>query len=100
MIWTPPQFYCQGTTVPGKEMRFCPQVQLVIGWGVAVAVGALAMCGPYHMSFPSYQYSPQEAALYNALSPILWGAFLGWITFADSIGHAGTNVFIPRSEGD
>ncbi|PNF21733.1 hypothetical protein B7P43_G10363 [Cryptotermes secundus] len=65
------------------------KVQLLIGWSVAVAVGALAMCGPHHMSSPSYEYSPQEAALYNALSPILWGAFLGWITFADSIGHAG-----------
>jgi hypothetical protein len=58
------------------------------------------MCGPYHMSFPSYQYSPREAALYNALSPVLWGVFLSWVTFADSIGHAGTNAFIPRAVGD
>jgi hypothetical protein len=81
-------------------MWFCRPGQIVIGWGVAIAAGALAGCGPYHMSYPSYQYRPREAALYNALSPILWGAFLGWITFADSIGHAGTQVFMPRSESD
>jgi hypothetical protein len=64
---------------------------VVAGWSISIAMGLLAMCGPYHMSFPSYQYNPQEAALYNALSPILWGVFLGWVTFAMSTGYAGKN---------
>ncbi|KDR21234.1 Nose resistant to fluoxetine protein 6 [Zootermopsis nevadensis] len=65
------------------------KIQILTGWIVSGAMGLLAMCGPYHMSFPSYRYSPQEAALYSALSPILWGAFLGWLTFAESMGYSG-----------
>jgi hypothetical protein len=52
-------------------------------------VAAVAMFGPYYMSYPSYQYNRQEAALYNALSPILWSSLLGWGIFAERKGYAG-----------
>lgn len=52
-------------------------------------MAAMAMIGPFHMSYRNYQYSREEAALYNALSPILWSSFIGWSVFAVTSGYAG-----------
>jgi hypothetical protein len=71
------------------NVRLGWQFQVAIGWSTAIFVAAVAMCGPYHMAYPSYQYNREEAALYNALSPILWSSFLAWCTFAATNGYAG-----------
>jgi len=65
------------------------QFQVAIGWTAAVAMAAVAMIGPVHMSYRNYQYSREEAALYNALSPILWSSLLGWTVFTVTNGYAG-----------
>jgi hypothetical protein len=65
------------------------QFQVAIGWAAAIFAAGLAMCGPYHMADPTYQYNRQEAALYNALSPVLWSSFLAWCICADYNGYAG-----------
>lgn len=62
---------------------------MAIGWTAAVVMAAMAMIGPFHMSYRNYQYSREEAALYNALSPILWSSLLGWGVFAVTSGYAG-----------
>jgi hypothetical protein len=76
---------------------------VAIGWTTAVAMAAVAMIGPLHMSYRNYQYNREEAALYSALSPILWCSFLGWSVFAVTNGYAGKhNGFIscPASHLD
>jgi hypothetical protein len=71
------------------------QLQVAIGWTTAVVMAAVVMMGPFHMSYRNYQYNREEAALYNALSPILWCSLLGWSVFAETNGYAGKrNGFI------
>lgn len=74
------------------------QFQVAIGWTTVVAMAAVAMIGPFHMSYRNYQYNREEAALYNALSPILWSSLLGWSVCAAINGNAGKrNGPISRS---
>jgi hypothetical protein len=79
------------------------QFQVAIGWTTAVAMAAVAMIGPFHMSYRDYQYNREEAALYSALSPILWSSFLGWSVFAVTNGYAGKrngSISCPASHLD
>jgi hypothetical protein len=86
--------------LPHGKCNICWQFQVAIGWIVAVAMAAVAMIGPFHMSYRNYQYDREEAALYNALSPILWSSLLGWSVFAVANGYAGKHngsIWCPAS---
>lgn len=65
------------------------QVQASLGWLIGVGCGLLAVFAPYHMSWTSYIYNAQEAALYNMLAPVVWSVFIVWIVFACNIGYGG-----------
>ncbi|PSN54850.1 hypothetical protein C0J52_12406 [Blattella germanica] len=68
---------------------FKNMIQVLVGWSFFLTLGLLAVFGPYQMSYFGYQYNPTEAAYYNAFSPIMWGAFIGWSIFTSSYGYAG-----------
>jgi len=65
------------------------QFQVAIGWTAGIAMATVATIGPFHMSYRNYQYNREEAALYNALSPVLWSSFRGLSVFAVTNGYAG-----------
>jgi len=76
---------------------------VAIGWTTAVAMATVAMIGPFHMSYRNYQYNRETAALYNALSPVLWSSLLGWSVFAVTNGYAGKcngSISCPASNLD
>jgi hypothetical protein len=84
--------------LPHGKCKIGCQFQVAIGWIAAVVMATVAMIGPFHMSYRNYQYNREEAALYNALSPILWSSLLGWSVFAVANGYAGKhNGFISCS---
>nr|CAD7569101.1 unnamed protein product [Timema californicum] len=70
-----------------------------VGWTVAIALALLAMCGPYHMARLHYSYNPEDAALYNAWSPIVWSGFLIWVIFATEQGYGGVVGDLLRWKG-
>nr|CAD7428548.1 unnamed protein product [Timema monikensis] len=70
-----------------------------VGWTVAIALALLAMCGPYHMARLHYSYNPEDAALYNAWSPIVWSGFLIWAIFATEQGYGGVIGDLLRWKG-
>lgn len=63
--------------------------QIYIGWILGLSCGLLAMCGPYHMGRIGYVYSAFEAAVYSALSPIIWSFFICWLIISSVNGVAG-----------
>ncbi|XP_054263873.1 O-acyltransferase like protein-like [Macrosteles quadrilineatus] len=62
---------------------------VALGWTMSALFALLPVFGPHHMSWPSYVYDPQEAALYNALAPIVWSLFVSWALFASHYGYGG-----------
>jgi hypothetical protein len=75
--------------IPHGKRNIGWQFQVALGWTAAVVMAAVTMVGPFHMSYRNYRYNREEAALYNALLPILWSSFLGWIVLALTSGYAG-----------
>ncbi|XP_047004642.1 uncharacterized protein LOC124622896 [Schistocerca americana] len=78
----------------GYALRRSPTVafsktRVSAAWVTAATVALLAACGPVHMGRRGYRYSAAAAAAYNALSPLLWGAFVCWVLLAASLGYAG-----------
>ena len=51
------------------------------------------------MSFPDYQYSPRDAAVYNAFGPILWGTFITLGIFLAANGYAGKRIKLTKPFG-
>lgn len=58
-------------------------------WAISTALGVGIIFAPVSMSNINYVYSPLQAALYNSLSPWLWGSFLFWGAIAVNSGNAG-----------
>ncbi|KAF5294625.1 hypothetical protein FQA39_LY02757 [Lamprigera yunnana] len=63
--------------------------QVTMGWIVSGCCGALAIVGPFHMAQSGYVYNNRNAAIFGALSPILWGIFLSWIIVTSNNECAG-----------
>lgn len=76
----------------GRQLRLTYSFRLM-GWILAVTSGVIAMFGPYHIASKDYTYNVMDAALYNAISPILWVLFLSWSIIACENGWGGNNGF-------
>lgn len=62
-------------------------------WACCLATTTAVTFGLYsarsHTTFVSPAYSVFEAACYNGLAKLAWGAALGWVAFACARGHGG-----------
>lgn len=63
---------------------------------MAVAFGVLATMGPFHMARMTYKYYNVDAAIYGAISPVLWGICLSWAIFASNRGYAGMCILLIK----
>lgn len=68
----------------------------IAGWSVAVLFAVLAMFGPAHMAIRGYVYDVNDAAIYNALAPIMWCLFLSWGTIASWNNQGGKHFRLTR----
>ncbi|XP_069696137.1 uncharacterized protein [Periplaneta americana] len=65
------------------------KTQVWLGWTAAIFLALLAVFGLYRGAFPDYRYEPHENALYGALGPIMWSAYISWTIYASWAGYGG-----------
>ncbi|XP_069696140.1 nose resistant to fluoxetine protein 6-like [Periplaneta americana] len=65
------------------------KTQVWLGWTAAIFLALLAVFGVYRGAFPDYRYEPHENALYGALGPIMWSAYISWTIYATRAGYGG-----------
>ncbi|KAF7287125.1 hypothetical protein GWI33_002502 [Rhynchophorus ferrugineus] len=76
-----------------KHITFT-KVQLRIGNTIAVCSFLISYLGPSFMSKIDYIYNPIDAALYAAISPILWVGSFCWIIYTSQLGYKGIADYI------
>ncbi|XP_043267345.1 uncharacterized protein [Venturia canescens] len=72
----------------GKNVRIY-RIFVLLGWLIAMALGAWTLFSPWHMARRDYVYDVEEAAHYAVIAPVAWSIALCWTIFACFTEHGG-----------
>ena len=72
------------------SFSFIFQTQVKLVWTLCFALAAYTIVSPYQMGLEGYKYEHYPAAMFAAVTPILWGLFMciaHWCICNDYVGE-------------
>lgn len=74
-----------------RKLEILFQVQIIWGWSACAICAIACVFYPSQMAAKGAVYNAADAALYAAVSPIIWSLALSWCILSSCTGHAGSS---------